>query len=73
MPSFRIDMLYFIGFALGVVILQLVKDWIIYKHRGRAKLDDPNQDNPPVVTGPQDALAQRLIDLSKKEKRKLPK
>jgi len=45
----------------------ILKDWLVYKHRGRARPDDPNDENPPVVTGPEDALAQRLIDLSKKD------
>jgi len=54
---------------VGVVVIGMLilKDWLVYKHRGRARPDDPNDENPPVVTGPEDALAQRLIDLSKKD------
>ena len=57
-----------IGFA-AIIGLQLVRDRLIYKHRGRAQPDDPKDENSPVITGPEDALAQRLADLYKKERR----
>jgi hypothetical protein len=53
---------------VAVFVLQIIYDWLVYKHRGRTLPDDPNDPNPPVVTGPEDARAQRLVDLAKKDK-----
>lgn len=56
----------FIGIVL-FICAQVALDWLLYKGRGRVQPDDPNE-NSPVITGPADALAQRLIDLIKVKK-----
>ena len=63
-------MLYFLITFVVVTGMAIMRDWLIYKHRGRTIPDDPNDKNPPVVTGPQDASAQRVIDLLEKEEEK---
>ena len=50
-------MLTFIIVFLVLTGLAIMKDWLIYKHRGRARPDNPNEENPPVITGPEDASA----------------
>lgn len=54
---------YFIIIALFLIGLQIAQDWLVYKMRGRAQPDDPQDENPPVITGPQDARAQRYLDI----------
>jgi hypothetical protein len=54
--------------SIVVVGLSIVQDWLVYKHRGRSQPDDARDPNPPVITGPQDAGAQRTLDLSHQEK-----
>lgn len=63
-------MFYLIIIFLVVVGMEITRDWLVYKHRGRAKPDDQNQENPPVITGPEDASAQRLIDLAQENEEK---
>lgn len=63
-------MFYFLFMAVFITGLLISRDWLIYKHRGQAQPDDPTDPNPPVVTGPEDARAQRLLDLSRKKSSK---
>lgn len=56
------DILIFILFCGLLVLGSILKDWLIYKHHGRAKPNHPDETNPPVITGPADAIAQRQID-----------
>ena len=60
-------MLYFLITAVVVLGLGILKDWLTYKQRGRTQPDNPKDENPPVVTGPQDASAQRVLDLFKED------
>ena len=50
-----------------LISLLIIRDWYSYKLRGRVSPDDPEDENPPVITGPGDAHAQRLIDLYKQD------
>jgi hypothetical protein len=50
--------------------LLLWVNWRIYVHRGQVQPDDPNDPNSPVITGPEDAHAQTLIDYYTKRKKK---
>jgi len=59
-------MLYLIIGFLVIVALHIVKDWLVYKHRGRVQPDGPDSK---VITGPEDATAQRQIDRTKKKDR----
>ncbi len=65
-------MIAMIAFFVVITGLVIIKDWLFYKHRGRVQPDDPSDENPPVITGPSDALSQRLVDLCSKEKSKGP-
>lgn len=64
----RFVVFYFLISALLIVGMVIARDWLIYKHRGRAQPDDPQDQNPPIVTGPEDARAQRLMDLYQQKK-----
>ena len=50
-----------------IITMSILLDWLIYKHRGRAQPDDPNDKNLPVITSVEDARAQRLADLYTKD------
>jgi hypothetical protein len=50
-----------------VTWLVILKDYLFYKHKGRAFPDEPSDENPLVVTGQEDARAQRLADLYMKD------
>lgn len=50
-----------------IIGLDLWFDSMLYRHRGAAQPDDPSDKNPPVITGRDDARAQRLIDLINKK------
>lgn len=54
------------GFVL-LVAAHLFVDSQQFFHRGFAKPDNPDDPNPPLISGPADAQAQRVIDLSQKE------
>lgn len=56
-----INLLIFIVTTLFVVFMTFLSDWLLYKYRGSAKKD---HNNSPIVTGPADAMSQRIIDLS---------
>jgi len=63
-------MLYIIATIAAIVLLEISRDWLIYKYLGRARPDHPEEENYLVITGPQDAFSQRMLDLySKKEAR----
>ncbi len=64
MWQFFIVILFFSAF-LALVILH---DWLVYKLRGRVKPDSPDDTNSSVITGPEDANAQRLGDLYTQDK-----
>lgn len=63
-------MFYLIAGIIVIIGLEILRDWLIYKHRGKVQPDDPKDENPPVITGPSDAHAQKLIDQYNKEKSK---
>jgi hypothetical protein len=55
-----------------VLVLAMVftYDWLLYKNRGRAQPDSPEDSNPQVIRTEEDAIANRIIDLSKNRERK---
>ena len=54
--------------ALFVLGMLLVKDFLFYKGRGHVQPDNPHDENYPVITGPGDAMSQKIIDQSKRRK-----
>lgn len=58
-------LLYFGLASVAYLGLEIAKDWLLYKGRGKAQQNNPND---PPITGPEDASAQRLIDLYKKKR-----
>ncbi len=59
-------MIFIIIYAVIILFLLVLafvrKDLNSYNHIGSAQPDDPNQENYPIIKGPQDALSQRIID-----------
>lgn len=55
--------MFFLIFGLVIILLLIFQDWLTFKMRGRANLNSSHDENPPVITGPEDATAQRLADL----------
>jgi hypothetical protein len=49
------------GFSILLLAL-IAKDWLLYKGRGRVQPDNPNEPDGPIITGPGDAINQRIID-----------
>ncbi len=62
--------MYFIIGVIIVLALLITHDWLLYRLRGKAEPDSPDQENPPVITGAQDAMSQWQVDLSKKNNQK---
>lgn len=60
-------MFILILFALWLGMI-LCSDWLFYKLRGRAQ-PDSEDPNSLVITNGEDATAQRLVDLGKREKK----
>ena len=54
-------------FFIGVAYLFFI-DFTIYKHRGHVQPDDPNSNDYPIITNPQDSFAHRIIDEAKNSK-----
>ena len=54
--------------ALFVLGLLVIKDFLFYKSRGYVQPDHPKDENYPVITGPGDAMSQKIIDQSQRRK-----
>jgi hypothetical protein len=65
-------MIFVITMLVILTGLSILQDWFIYKFRGRVQPDDPADENPPIITGPEDAGAQRLIELYVKKQKDKP-
>ncbi len=48
--------------SLFKFIFEITRDWLLYKHRGFAQPDHPDQENHPLINNANDAQAQRIID-----------
>lgn len=59
-----LSVILLIVLGLVVFVLSFLKDWLIYKHRGRAQ-PDANDENETVIANPEDAISHRVIDLGK--------
>lgn len=59
--------MFLLAFAVTIFLL-LLQDWLVLENRGRVQPDNADDTNPPVITGPEDASAQRLADLYTKKK-----
>lgn len=66
MLTFIIPTVFLVLIALASIKLDLM----IRQHRGHAQPDNPDQDNPPVITGSTDAMAHLQIDRTKSSKKK---
>lgn len=51
-------------------VLEVIRDWFFYKHRGFAQPDHPDQENYPLINNPADASAQTVIDEVMRPKKK---
>lgn len=49
------------------LIFEVVRDWLYYKHRGFVQPDHLDQENYPLINGPGDACAQKIIDQGSKK------
>lgn len=47
------------------LIAECVHDWWVYKLRGHARPDDLESKDYPIIAGPGDASAQKVIDTVK--------
>jgi hypothetical protein len=64
-------MFYIVGavISIAVFILGLKLKLFFYEHQGSAQPDDPNQKDFPIIKGPGDATAQKIIDRAKEPKK----
>lgn len=67
------EIIYVVIGAVFVIGLQLFSDLSIFKHRGFVKKDNPDDNNAPLISGPADASAWKIIDESKKSSNHLDK
>jgi len=66
MINFIIATVFIVLFALAAMKLDLM----IWSHRGHAQPDNPDDENPPVITGSTDAVSHLQIDRTKKKEKK---
>ena len=52
-------------------VASFVMDFFRFKHRGYAQPDDPDRDDGLIITGPSDAMAQKIIDQATSRKKKV--
>lgn len=60
-PSLKIALVLFVYFP-AIVFLNILLAWAIYNAQSSAQPDNPDDENYPIVRGPQDAWSQRIID-----------
>ncbi|PIS00706.1 MAG: hypothetical protein COT84_06140 [Chlamydiae bacterium CG10_big_fil_rev_8_21_14_0_10_35_9] len=61
-----INLVIFIVAVIFIVSLIFIQDWL-YKHRRTARKD---HEESPFITGPEDAMAHRVIDLGESKDQK---
>ena len=55
-------MLWLILVFAAIMILEIVLGWLLYINRGYAQPADPSQENYPIITDREDALAHKIAD-----------
>lgn len=58
--------------VLFLIVITMV-DWVAYQTRGRTRPDTPGEEEYTMITGSQDAMAHRIIDLVGKGKKQTKK